>query len=78
MFDKPTPPIATYKTGSNRTGLGKARAFADGIVRGTLTPSPRACPFCKTEFAAGQLGRDENEFMDHVHSCQGLSASEIN
>ena len=74
MFDKPTPPIATFKTGSSRTGLGKARAFADGIVRGTLAPSSRACPFCKADF--GPLGSDESEFMDHVNNCQGLSASE--
>ena len=73
MFDKPHPPVVTCRSASNRTGAGKARAFADGIVRGTVTPSPRACPFCETEFSTGQLEWDENDFMDHVNSCQGLS-----
>ena len=73
VFDKPHPPVATYKSASNRAGAGKARASADGIVRGTVTPSRRACPFCEAEFS--QLGSDESDFMDHVSSCQGLSAS---
>ena len=76
MFDKPRPTVAPYKTASNRTGAGRARAFADGVVRATVAPTPRACPFCETEFATAQLEIDENDFMDHVNSCQGFSMSE--
>ena len=72
MFDKPHTPVALYKTAANRTGAGRARTFADGVVRATVAPSTKTCPFCKAEFAAAQLEMDENDFMDHVNSCQGL------
>lgn len=75
VFNKPRPPISTYKTAANRTGAGRVRAFPDGVMRATVTPSTRACPFCETEFAAAQLEMDKNDFMDHVNSCQGLSTS---
>ena len=64
VFNKPLPP-STYKT---TAAVGKARASADGIVKATLAPSVRVCPFCKREF--GQFECSERQFMDHVNNCR--------